>query len=133
LKRSLLPDGRLARYYELKTNRPLYMLRRGKVYTLTYDDARLPAHYGWKWDSRLGELDKKFKALKSGRFSTTPGVNLGEIRRIVSALDERGRWVSTYGGERLMGQAKMPLGAKYLSSELFSKNLTTLSEFLLAK
>ena len=27
LKKSLLPDGRLARYYEMQTNRPLYMTR----------------------------------------------------------------------------------------------------------
>ncbi len=133
LKRSLLPDGRLARYYELKTNRPLYMFRRGKVYTLTYGDAKLPAHYGWKWDSRLDELEKEFRAARSGRILATPVANLGEIRQILSGLDDRGRWVDTYGGERLVGQAKMPLGAKYLSSELFSKNLTRLSGFLLAE
>ncbi len=42
LRASLLADGRLARYYELKTNRPLYMNRRGKTYTLTYDDSNFP-------------------------------------------------------------------------------------------
>jgi pectate lyase-like protein len=52
LKKSLLPDGRLARYYELKTNRPLYMTRRDGEYFLTYDDSMLPDHYGWKVDSR---------------------------------------------------------------------------------
>jgi hypothetical protein len=29
LQRWALPDGRLARYYELRTNRPLYMKRLG--------------------------------------------------------------------------------------------------------
>ncbi|MGI9430073.1 MAG: pectate lyase, partial [Bythopirellula sp.] len=62
LKSSLLPDGQLARYYELKTNRPLYMTRRGDRYTLTYDDSNLPSHYGWKTESRLEELGKQYAA-----------------------------------------------------------------------
>jgi len=44
-RKSLLPDGTVARYYELKTNRPLYMDSR---YQLTYDDSAVPGHYGWK-------------------------------------------------------------------------------------
>ena len=59
LKRSLLPEGKLSRYYELKTNKPLYMARSGKKYELTYDDSKLPAHYGWKTDSRIEQLQKK--------------------------------------------------------------------------
>lgn len=132
LKRSLLQDGRLARYYELKTNKPLYMVRRGKSYTLTYDDSNLPNHYGWKWDSRLGELQDQYEAVRSSsnvRAKRKP-VNESDIRKIISDLDETGRWVSTYAGERLVGQAKMQLGAKYISSELFSRNLAMLSEFV---
>src|SRR5690606_27390840 len=49
---SLLPDGRLARFYELKTNRPLYFT---KDYQLTYDDGDMPTHYGFKSTSRLDE------------------------------------------------------------------------------
>ena len=45
LRRSLLPDGRVARYYELGTNRPLYT---DAGYRLTYDDSAAPGHYGWK-------------------------------------------------------------------------------------
>jgi len=131
LKRSQLSDGRLARYYELKTNKPLYMVRRSKSsYRLTYDDSNLPSHYGWKWDSRLAELEEKYKFLSHGGTATPPAVAQDDVRRVISALDDRGRWVSTYGGERLVGQAKMPLGANYLSSELFSRSLSTLSTFL---
>jgi PelA/Pel-15E family pectate lyase len=133
LKRSLLPEDQLARYYELETNRPLYMARHGKRYSLTYDDSDLPAHYGWKWDSRIDELERKYILLKDGGVPTTQPVNVDNVRLIVSTLDQHGRWVSTYDGKRLVGQAKMPLGAKYLSSERFSKNLATLSEFLQAE
>ncbi|MFN9911154.1 MAG: polysaccharide lyase, partial [Pirellulaceae bacterium] len=48
LQRSQLNDGFIARYYELQTNRPLYMRRAGEDYRLTYEDADLPGHYGWK-------------------------------------------------------------------------------------
>ena len=101
------------------------------MYALTYDDTNLPAHYGWKWESRLGELGQKYQALKSGdRSVATQSVKDNEVRRIISELDDQGRWVREYGGERLVGQAKMPHGAKYLSSELFSANLATLAEFI---
>ncbi|MDB4412982.1 pectate lyase [Pirellulaceae bacterium] len=35
LTESTLSDGKLARYYELRTNRPLFMNRSGKNYFLT--------------------------------------------------------------------------------------------------
>ena len=56
LKRSVLPDGQLARYYQLQTNRPLYMSRKGDVYTPTYDDSDLPSRYGWKIEPRLDSV-----------------------------------------------------------------------------
>jgi PelA/Pel-15E family pectate lyase len=133
LKRSLLPDGRLARYYELETNKPLYMLRRSKSsYVLTYEDSNLPAHYGWKWDSRIGELERRYDALKSGReFPAQDDRDLAsDVRRIVDALDDQGRWLSTYDGERLVGQPKFPLHSQYLSSAVFSHNLSTLCRYL---
>jgi len=108
------------------------MVRRSKsVYRLTYDDSNLPSHYGWKWESQLGQLEEDYEALRNGDGRTTTGpVKAEDVRRIISDLDDRGRWVSTYGGERLVGQAKMPLGAKYLSSGLFSGNVEILSEYI---
>ena len=139
LKRSRLPDGRLARYYELKTNKPLYMYRRGGVYSLTYDDSNLPSHYGWKTESRLQEITQMHNALKKRRATpkrprTTRGSNTvkSEVRSILATLDHQGRWVSTYAGEPLVGQAKFPRGTKYLSSEVFSRNLERLSDYLTA-
>lgn len=130
LQRSLLPDGRLARYYELKTNKPLYMERDGKSYRLTHNDSNLPAHYGWKTDARLDELREQYSRATMSVAEPQSRVTDREVRDIVSALDASGRWVSTYDGTRLVGQAKMAVGAKYLSSERFSENLTTLSEYL---
>jgi hypothetical protein len=108
------------------------MVRRGNDYKLTYEDSNLPSHYGWKWDSRLGELESRYELLKSGQTPAQDDVKLDHIRRIIEGLDERGRWVSVFEGERLVGQPKMPLGTQYLSSERFSRNLSTLGDFLLA-
>ena len=60
LENSQLPDGSLARFYELKKNRPLYFT---KTYELTYDDSDLPTHYSFKVGSRVGRLRKSFEAL----------------------------------------------------------------------
>ncbi len=132
LQRSLLADGRLARYYELKTNRPLYMTRRGDQYSLTYDDANLPSHYGWKTESRLGELGKRYAHMRARgtAIETPPRETIRRAKHAIETLDSRGRWLSTYNGERLVGQPKFAVGAKYISSQLFSDHLIRLSEYI---
>ncbi|UCC98911.1 MAG: hypothetical protein JSW66_03295 [Phycisphaerales bacterium] len=136
LRRSLLPDGRLARFYELETNKPLYMFRRGKVYTLTYDDSDVPSHYGWKFDSRLDEIEARYNRLKSGAAPAAAGRSAAEleqqVRQIIDSLDDEGRWLSTYRGQRLVGQPKFEPGMVYIASEVFSRNIETLSEYLTA-
>ena len=133
LRRSILADGQLAWYYELRTNRPLYMERTGKVYSLTYDDSRLPGHSGRKTKSRLQELARKYSARMSQqktavKTSTTP--TAADVRRVISALDDQGRWVSTFDGGLHVGQLNLPIGTKYLSSSVFSHNLKVLSKYV---
>jgi PelA/Pel-15E family pectate lyase len=134
LKKSLLSDGRLARYYELKTNRPLYMTRRGDEYSLTYDDSRLPDHYGWKMPSRLSDLEARYQSAAAGRDPMVPAGSAAEqqqqIRTIIDSLDAQGRWLSSYAGEPLTGQPKFKPNEPYLSSAVFSTNLEVLSRFL---
>jgi hypothetical protein len=132
LERSLLPVGQLARYYELKTNRPLYMQRRGKQYSLTYDDSKLPKHYGWKSTSRLADLKARHKQLIESKAAVSGrrNVNVRVVKNVVASIDTHGRWMSKYEGERLVGQPKFELGSEYLSSEVFSQNLVTLSEYI---
>jgi hypothetical protein len=134
LKRSLLSDGRLARYYELKTNKPLYMTRDGDEYSLTYDDSKLPSHYGWKVASRLDAIEAEYQAvLKTGK-SLKKQPTLDELRRdsrrIIDELDEQGRWISKYAGEPLYGQPKFKPGQEYIHSGVFSQNVETLSAYL---
>ncbi|MCA9085755.1 MAG: pectic acid lyase [Planctomycetaceae bacterium] len=142
LERSELPDGRLARYYELQTNRPLYMERSGDRYSLTYDDTNLPDHYGWKTEARITELQDKYEGLlEQAKIRASPPqvddaastVPSAEVERLLRDLDDQNRWVSEFTGERLVGQLKLPVGTKYLSSDVFSRNLTTLSRYLQQK
>lgn len=136
LEKSRLPDGRLARYYELRTNRPLYMQRSGRDYALTYDDANLPDHYGWKVDSRLDQIARDYQARRDGRptASTRPTRAALEpaVRQVIRELDADGRWLSRYAGERLVGQPKFAVGEAYLSSAVFSRHVELLSDYLLA-
>jgi PelA/Pel-15E family pectate lyase len=134
LKKTRLPDGRLARYYELKTNRPLYMSRRGDEYSLTYDDSQLPDHYGWKVASRLDAIEADYSALAAGREPKSKEPSPPELRcevtEIIETQDDKGRWLSTFAGEPLAGQPKWKRGEQYLNSAVFSRNLETLSRFV---
>jgi PelA/Pel-15E family pectate lyase len=133
LKKSQLPDGRLARYYELQTNKPLYMSRRGDEYSLTYDDSQLPDHYGWKVDSRLQKIEREYQALAKGPLAVESASHLltaDQVRQIIADLDDQGRWLSTFSGERLTGQPKFKPGEQYLSSALFSQHLQALAGYV---
>lgn len=126
----LLPDGTIARYYELRTNRPLYMDAR---YHLTYDDSAAPDHYGWKQAARLEEIENAFQAAQRGTVltRTRPAQeSREEVRRIVQELDAEGRWITTYADERLVGQPEFERGFRYISSGVFSRNVETLSEYI---
>ena len=137
LRNSLLPDGRLARYYELQTNRPLYMQRAGKVYSLTHDDSNVPDHYGWKSSPHLDALEREYseldEAANPAELSKEASVSAATVRRIIDSLDEQGRWLSVRDVDnRLIGQAKIAPGEKYLSSEVFARNLEQLAAFVRA-
>jgi len=106
-------------------------------YSLTYDDSNLPSHYGWKTESQIDELEKAYLtwADTTPRAESNPQrsqrVELeNRIRKIIDSLDDQGRWVSRFTGERLVGQLKLPVGTPYLSSAVFSENLEALSDFL---
>lgn len=135
LRTCLLPDGRVARYYELKTNRPLYMDAR---YRLTHDDSDVPIHYGWKQPARLDAIEAAYRDASAVKSSSTdarpPAVSALEpaARRAIAELDDQGRWVSTYAGERLVGQPRFRTGFRYLSSERFRENVEALTAYLLA-
>lgn len=136
LKRSMLADGQIARFYELETNRPLYLTK--DEYALTYNDSNLPTHYGFKSKCNVMKLEARYQSLfereppptrtESGdgavrrlANSSRTKSNLKTLRQdaaqILGALDTEGRWVSS---------------KKLIESDVFSKNLTRLAEFVAA-
>lgn len=100
-RRSLLANGQLARFYELKTNRPLYFTKR---YELTYSDADMPTHYAFKVGQSLDSIERQYKRLLAierrlltrqstpSRSKATPA-QIAEVRAVIAALDDQGRWI----------------------------------------
>ncbi len=129
LRKSLLPDGRVARFYELQSNRPLYM---DAEYRLTYSDAAAPEHYGWKQSAALDAIEGAYQDALAGRPEKVhaTGREVETVSRVLTELDDRGRWVSTYSGEKLVGQPRFTNGFRYLSSDRFSRNLGLLCDYL---
>ena len=134
IKRSLLADGQIARFYEMQTNRPLYFVR--DTYELTYEDDNLPTHYSFKAKSQVEKIEKRFHELKqSGKFSKSVS-NLKTLtrdaERIISELDSEGRWLSDDKGKPVTAATHLKGESKVISSELFSRNMQRLAEYFSA-
>ena len=102
LRGSLLPEGLMPRYRELKTNRPLYFKREGKKYTLVYDDADLPKHYAFKVASILDFVERELAVARAGRDASRIIVEPDPLPpptadAVIAAMDARGAWVEQGG------------------------------------
>jgi len=134
LNASKLPNGQLARFYELKTNRPLYFT---KQYELTYDDGDLPTHYGFKVSGKLDALAAEYERLlatdpdKLRPRESKPVYKMSRAlteaaRQAVESLDERGAWVE----QGRLGDDAATSGV--IDSRTFVEKVETLSKFLAA-
>ncbi len=134
-RRSLLPDGRLARFYELRSNRPLYFTR---AYELTYSDADVPTHYAFKVGSRLDRIAAEYGRLKDADLKALAAEDKDEIptltkglvaqaRAAAAALDARGRWVE----EGSLKYHKAPPG-RIIDCATFARHAGALSRYLAA-
>jgi hypothetical protein len=140
-RKSLLPDGRLARFYELKTNKPLYFT---KDYTLTYDDSNLPTHYGFKVASKLDAIEKELEQLQKNppppggvkpaaetkARSEAKAPDVADVKSVLAALDEKGRWVED---GRLKYQGSNHPTRRVIDTRTFIRNVNILSAYLAAK
>lgn len=136
LEKSRLADGRLARFYELKTNKPLYFT---KTYQLTEDDSDVPTHYGFKVESKLDPIGRRFEKLKAatphelgaireavGKSHPEPDL-ASQAERVIAAMDDRGAWVEP---GKLRYHGKGDKTTEVIESETFIRNLGILARYL---
>jgi len=132
LERSRLPGERprWARFYELGTNRPLYFVK--DTYELTYRDDNLPTHYSFVGDYGVESAARWFRTVRErgrgailaerARKPTAAELQARakamepQVRRVLAALDARGRWLTN----------------GWIECKTFIANLDTLSSYLAA-
>ena len=148
LRKSLLPDGRIARYYELQTNKPLYLERGegGKGFVLTYSDQKASSNYGWKWESELEALESFRQKIERGEKVVFPRVEKerwasppteAEIAMILKEQKADGSWPVTDEERGWMrdaagGKKTRPAGGVIYSLD-FVQNVKALSAWLRAR
>ncbi|MCP5550063.1 MAG: hypothetical protein H7A53_04135 [Akkermansiaceae bacterium] len=133
LKKSELPGGRLSRFHELQTNKPLYFTRGqgGKGFVMTYDDSRVSSNYGWINESRLDAIERDFRAVSAGqkpRPERDPDL-AKHAAEVIAALDDRGAWTEPGTVRNAEGKKTEPPGG-IVKSETFVANVRTLCAFL---
>ncbi|MFG0335756.1 MAG: polysaccharide lyase, partial [Maioricimonas sp. JB049] len=129
LKDSRYPDGRLARFYELKSNRPLFFT---KEYELTYHPDDSPTHYGFIVEGRLEAIATEFARLSrrgpNARRDASPSPrDLAEqATAVIETLDGRGAWID----QRSMKGHRKASPEGVIQSETFNTNARVLGEYL---
>ena len=121
LERSRLPNGKLARFYELRTNKPLYFTR---DYTLTHSNAEVPTHYAFQVADGTDAIRQAYE-----RRGVEPAPKDLEqaVRRIINEQDKLGRWVEE---GRLRFHGPDDPTRRVIRSATFVRNVETLSRFL---
>ncbi len=136
LRKSRLPDGRLARFYELQTNRPIYFTRASGKHEPTYSDKEIATGYGYIVNSKLDQIERRYqqalqppKEPPSKKQPQAPTADqLTKVRQVIEALDERGAWVE----HGRLAYHKVEPESGIISSETFAKNVRVLSDYLRA-
>ena len=134
-RRSLRSDGRLARFYELGTNRPLYFT---KDYELTYSDDDVPTHYAFVVSSKLDRIEDELARVRQTppeKLWRPPTSKRGRrskqldqrAMQIIENLDSRGAWVEQ---GRLRYHGDDDATRKVIRSDTFIKNLQVLTDWL---
>jgi hypothetical protein len=136
LRRSRLPDGRVARFYELKTNRPLYFTK--DDYKLTYSDANMPTHYGFKTGCGIESIAREYERLlkmepselKRPKKVSRPHLSqklIDRTKSVIDRLDEQGRWVED--GQLKYVKQDNPT-KRIISTRTFIDHMNTLCTYL---
>ncbi len=137
LRASILPNGKLARFYELKTNRPLYFTVTGKRYDLTYDGANAPRHYAFQVPSRLDRIEAEYRRLISRPAPPVTSMSrrrparerdstaIARVTKIIASMDERGAWVE----DGVLDQHEVCPQTGIIHSRTFVQNMQILIDY----
>ena len=135
LRTCVLPDGQMARFYELHTNTPLYFTI---DYQLTYDDSDMPTHYSFKANHSLDSIEQELAKARNNPAPTMPSTprapKMSDALReraqaAVEALDDRGAWVEE---GRLQYHGDDDPTTEIIDSRTFIRNVKTLADFIAA-
>lgn len=138
LRKHRLADGRLPRFYELQTSKPLYFT---KKYELTYNDNDLPTHYGFKVSSdgvekiaqdyeKLSKQDPtKLKTSSDPGRPTLNAALKAKAQKVLADLDGQGRWLDN---GKLKDQGPNDPTTRIIDCKTFINNVNTLSDYLAA-
>lgn len=136
LKKSLLPDGKIARFYELQTNRPIYFQRKkgGGGDEMTYDGSNPADHYGFINDPILDDIGAEYQRVAAmpkpageRPVKETPAELAKSAQELIGSLDERGAWIQ-HGVKMKHNKGIPPSGIIF--SEVFAANVATLCHYL---
>jgi hypothetical protein len=144
LKKSLLPNGQVARFYELHSNRPLYFQRGegGKGFVMSYDSTKASSNYGWEGKSEVEDLQEAHDAILAGtevkyptseRALTKFSVTDKEAVKLLKAQDNTGVWIETNMTIRTAEGKKVAPPGGVIRTEIFVKNLRLLCAWLIGK
>lgn len=147
LRKSRLPNGKVARFYELQTNKPLYFVRGkgGKGFELSYDGTKASSNYGWEWDFEGDAIMAAHEALLRGakpvypkaekeRWSLPPSDT--DVDAILKAMNAEGAWLETdeeRGWMRDASGKKVSPPGGVIHSDTFVQNVRALSAWLKEK
>lgn len=135
LSTCVLPSKNLARFYELKANKPLFFT---KDYKLTYDDSDVPTHYGFIVKNGLDKLEEKMTRIaaidptKLAEYAARQHLpkkiepsNSKDVAKVIKAMDARGAWVEN--GK--MSTHKNVDVNQIIDTKTFIKNLDILARY----
>ncbi len=130
LRTCVREDGKLARYYELKTNRPIYF---DKQYKITYDDSQMPDHYGFIRKSRLDTIEAEYDAAMKDPQKPWGQPSLEKLRaetvKILADQNDQGAWLEP-GFVRNEDGKKVTPKEGVVSSQTFVGNVEVLCELI---
>ncbi len=135
-KKSELPAGRLARFYEIKTNKPIYFERGpgGKGHVWTYESNNIADGYGYIVGSNVAALEKKYQDVLAGKSPAkqSGAPSAAAVQKVIDSLDDRGAWLDKGTIRDAEGKKVDPPGG-LIKSETFISNLDVLSRYLQAQ